>query len=209
MGEIYDLQDRIVKHYPKEIKRLEDKILALEKDIINLKENTKLNNENFSPMIINGVTYTEKAKAGQAILDMCANKKNADLEHIGKYRGFNLELEYYRGNSEFILVISNEYKYYISLGSDVYGNIQRIDNCLDKIAEELVPTKSQLENEKIQLKNAEIEAQKEFPQELELQEKQKRLDELNIKLNLNEKDKELFDDDIEEYRNKEKSEKER
>ena len=59
------------------------------------------------------------------------------------------------------------------------------------------------------LKNAEIEAQKEFPQELELQEKQKRLDELNIKLNLNEKDKELFDDDIEEYRNKEKSEKER
>ena len=209
MGEIYDLQDRIVKHYPKEIKRLEDKILAIEKDIINLKENTKLNNENFSPMIINGVTYTEKAKAGQAILDMCANKKNADLEHIGKYRGFNLELEYYRGNSEFILVISNEYKYYISLGSDVYGNIQRIDNCLDKIAEELVPTKSQLENEKIQLKNAEIEAQKEFPQELELQEKQKRLDELNIKLNLNEKDKELFDDDIEEYRNKEKSEKER
>ena len=192
MGEIYDLQDRIVKHYPKEIKRLEDKILAIENDIINLKENTKLNNENFSPMIINGVTYTEKAKAGQAILDMCANKKNADLEHIGKYRGFNLELEYYRGNSEFILVISNEYKYYISLGSDVYGNIQRIDNCLDKIAEELVPTKSQLENEKIQLKNAEIEAQKEFPQELELQEKQKRLDELNIKLNLNEKDKELL-----------------
>ncbi len=209
MGEIYDLQDRIVKHYPKEIKRLEDKILAIENDIINLKENTKLNNENFSPMIINGVTYTEKSKAGQAILDMCANKKNADLEHIGNYRGFNLELEYYRGNREFVLVISNEYKYYISLGSDVYGNIQRIDNCLDKIAEELASTKSQLENEKIQLKNAEIEAQKEFPQELELQEKQKRLDELNIKLNLNEKDKELFDDDIEECRNKEKSEKER
>ena len=80
------------------------------------------------------------------------------------------KLEYYRGNREFILVISNEYKYkyYISLGSDVYGNIQRIDNCLDKIAEELAPTKSQLENEKIQLKNAEIEAQKEFTQELEL-----------------------------------------
>lgn len=39
--------------------------------------------------------------------------------------------------------------------------------------------------------------------------KQKRLDELNIKLNLNEKDKELFNDDIEELRNKEKNEKER
>lgn len=209
MGEIYDLQDRIAKHYPKEIKRLEDKITAIKKDVENLKKNTKLNNENFSPMIINGITYNEKAKAGQAILDICANKKNADLEHIGNYRGFNLELEYYSGNKEFVIIIKNEYQYYTALGSDVYGNIQRIDNCLDKIAEELAPTKSQLENEKIQLKNAEIEVQKEFPQELELQEKQKRLDELNIKLNLNEKDKELFDDDIEECRNKEKNEKER
>lgn len=209
MGEIYDLQDRIAKHYPKEIKRLEDKITAIKKDVENLKKNTKLNNENFSPMIINGVTYTEKAKAGQAILDMCANKKNADLEHIGNYRGFNLELEYYSGNKEFVIIIKNEYQYYTALGNDVYGNIQRIDNCLDKIVEELDSTKAQLENEKLQLKNAEIEAQKEFPQELELQEKQKRLDELNIKLNLNEKDKEFFDDDIEECRNKEKNEKER
>ncbi len=209
MGEIYDLQDRIAKHYPKEIKRLEDKITAIKKDVENLKKNTKLNNENFLPMIINGVTYTEKAKAGQAILDMCANKKNADLEHIGNYRGFNLELEYYSGNKEFVVIIKNEYQYYTALGNDVYGNIQRIDNCLDKIVEELDSTKAQLENEKLQLKNAEIEAQKEFPKELELQEKQKRLDELNIKLNLNEKDKEFFDDDIEECRNKEKSEKER
>lgn len=192
MGEIYDLQDRIAKHYPKEIKRLEDKITAIKKDVENLKKNTKLNNENFSPMIINGVTYTEKAKAGQAILDMCANKKNADLEHIGNYRGFNLELEYYSGNKEFVIIIKNEYQYYTALGNDVYGNIQRIDNCLDKIVEELDSTKAQLENEKLQLKNAEIEAQKEFPQELELQEKQKRLDELNIKLNLNEKDKEFL-----------------
>ncbi len=209
MGEIYDLQDRIAKHYPKEIKRLEDKITAIKKDVENLKKNTKLNNENFSPMIINGITYTEKAKAGQAILDICANKKNADLEHIGNYRGFNLELEYYSGNKEFVIIIKNEYQYYTALGNDIYGNIQRIDNCIDKIVEELDSTKAQLENEKLQLKNAEIEAKKEFPQELELQEKQKRLDELNIKLNLNEKDKEFFDDDIEECKNKEKNEKER
>ncbi len=209
MGEIYDLQDRIAKHYPKEIKRLEDKITAIKKDVENLKKNTKLNNENFSPMIINGITYTEKAKAGQAILDICVNKKNADLEHIGNYRGFNLELEYYSGNKEFVIIIKNEYQYYTALGNDIYGNIQRIDNCIDKIVDELDSTKAQLENEKLQLKNAEIEAKKEFPQELELQEKQKRLDELNIKLNLNEKDKEFFDDDIEECKNKEKNEKER
>ncbi len=196
MGEKYDLQDRIAKHYPKEIKRLEDKIIAIEKDVKHLEENTKPNAEGFSPMIINGTTYTEKAKAGQAILDACNKKRNADLESIGNYRGFNLELEYSRFDSLFRLCIKNEYSYYIDLGSDVHGNIQRIDNCLDKIFEKIDPTKEQLENEKVQLKNAEVEVQKEFPQEQELQEKQKRLDELNIKLNLNEKDKEILGNEI-------------
>ena len=196
MGEKYDLQDRIAKHYPKEIKRLEDKIIAIEKDVKHLEENTKPNDEGFSPMIINGTTYIEKAKAGQAILDACNKKRNADLEPIGNYRGFNLELEYSRFDSLFRLCIKNEYSYYIDLGSDIHGNIQRIDNCLDKIFEKIEPTKEQLENEKVQLKNAEVEVQKEFPQEQELQEKQKRLDELNIKLNLNEKDKEILGNEI-------------
>jgi predicted RNase H-like nuclease (RuvC/YqgF family) len=96
------------------------------------------------------------------------------------------------------LKIKNEYSYYINLGSDIHGNIQRIDNCLEKISEKIQPTKEELENEKVQLSNAEKEAQKEFPQEHELQEKQKRLDELNIKLNLNEKEHELLDNEIDE-----------
>lgn len=196
MGEKYDLQDRIAKYYPKEIKRLEDKIVALENDTKHLKDYTKINENEFSPMVINNVTFNEKAKAGQAILDACNNKKNADLEYIGNYRGFNLELEYDRFSKLFKLKIKNEYSYYIELGNDVHGNIQRIDNCLEKISEQIEPTKAQLENEKVQLANAEKEVQKEFPQEQELQEKQKRLDELNIKLNLNEKEHELLDNDI-------------
>jgi N12 class adenine-specific DNA methylase len=198
MGQKYDLQDRIAKYYPKEIKRLEDKIIALEKDIKHLEENTKLNENEFSPMTINDITYNDKAKAGQAILDVCHNKRNADLEHIGNYRGFDLELEYNRFDKVFNLKIKNEYSYYINLGSDIHGNIQRIDNCLEKISEKIQPTKEELENEKVQLSNAEKEAQKEFPQEHELQEKQKRLDELNIKLNLNEKELELLDNEIDE-----------
>ena len=83
------------------------------------------------------------------------------------------------------------------IGNDIHGNIQRIDNCLEKIGEQIQPTKEQLENEKVQLHNAEIEVQKEFPQELELIEKQKRLDELNIKLNLNEKEHELLENEVE------------
>ena len=197
LGEKYDLQDRIAKFYPKEIKRLEDKIVALENDVKHLVENTKLNENEFSPMIINDIKYNDKASAGQAILNACQNKKNADLEYIGNYRGFDLELEYNRFDKLFNLRIKNEYNYFINLGNDIHGNIQRIDNCLEKIGEQIQPTKEQLENEKVQLHNAEIEVQKEFPQELELIEKQKRLDELNIKLNLNEKEHELLENEVE------------
>ena len=197
LGEKYDLQDRIAKFYPKEIKRLEDKIVALENDVKHLVENTKLNENEFSPMIINDIKYNDKASAGQAILNACQNKKNADLEYIGNYRGFDLELEYNRFDKVFNLRIKNEYNYFINLGNDIHGNIQRIDNCLEKIGEQIQPTKEQLENEKVQLHNAEIEVQKEFPQELELIEKQKRLDELNIKLNLNEKEHELLENEVE------------
>ena len=55
--------------------------------------------------------------------------------------------------------------------------------------------RDKLDNTKIQLENAKKEVEKEFPQEQELQEKQKRLNELNVELKLNEQDKELFSDD--------------
>ena len=206
LSQKYDLQDRINKYYPNELKRLEEKIVAIENDTKYLQENTKPNADGFSPMIINGVTYTEKADAGQAIIDTCQKKNNAELE----YRGFKMELEYNRIEKVFVMKLKNEYNYYVNLGNDVYGNIQRLDNCLDKISEKIKPTKEQLENEKVQLANAEREVQKEFPQEKELQEKQKRLDELNIKLNLNEKETELLGNDVDDEKSKpEKSDRER
>ena len=112
LGEKYDLQDRIAKFYPKEIKRLEDKIVALENDVKHLAENTRLNENEFSTMVINDIKYNDKASAGQAILNACQNKKNADLEYIGNYRGFDLELEYNRFDKVFNLRIKNEYSDY-------------------------------------------------------------------------------------------------
>ncbi len=209
MSQKYDLQDRIAKYYPKELKRLEGKIVALENDVEYLKANTIPNSNGFYDMKINDITYNEKDKAGQAIIDACSKKTNADDEFIGTYRGFNVELGYNRFDKVFTLNLKNNYNYHIVLGNDKYGNIQRIDNCLERIAEDIEPTKERLANEKLQLENAEKEVIKEFPQEQLLLEKQKRLDELNIELNLNEKEQEILESDVDDEKEEQNYKKDR
>lgn len=198
LSQIYDIEDRIAKYYPKEINRLKEKINAMEADVKQLEEKTIRNEEGFSVMQINGVNYNSKEDAGKAILEMCKNKNSAEEELIGSYRGFNLELGFNSYEKTFSLTIRNKYSYSIFLGSDIYGNIQRIDNALERINEDIPLVRDKLENELKQLENAKIEAQKEFPQEQELKEKLKRLDEVNVLLKLNEKDNELFDGEVEE-----------
>lgn len=196
LSQIYDIEDRIAKYFPKEINRLEEKIKAMECDSKILEENTPSDKEEFSTMSINDVEYSDKESAGKAILEMCKEKKNADNELIGIYKGFKLELGFNSYEKKFTLTMKNKYSYEIFLGGDIYGNIQRIDNCLSKIKENIPEIKERLENEKLQLENAKKEAQKEFPQEQELKDKMQRLEEVNILLKLNEKEHEIFDGEI-------------
>lgn len=196
LSQKYDLQDKLAKTYPFEISRLTDKLSNIEKDAQYVKDNPLQENQ-FEPMTLKGITYPEKADAGQALLNVCKAKTNADLEHIGNYRGFEMELEYNRFDKLFKLKLKKDYCYHIELGSDVHGNIQRIDNCLSKIEEMIEPTLNQLENIKQQVKTAEIEVQKEFPQEEILEQKQLRLNELNAKLNINDNEHEIFGDEKE------------
>ena len=59
LNQKYNLEDMIVKHYPIEIKRLEDKLSYVQEDIKNVQENTNIENEEkFSPMIFNGKQYS-------------------------------------------------------------------------------------------------------------------------------------------------------
>ena len=202
LSQKYDLQDKLAKTYPFEISRLTDKLNNIQNDFQFIKDNPLQENQ-FEPMTLNGITYPEKAGAGQALLNVCQKKTNADLEYIGNYRGFDMELEYNRFDKLFKLWLKREYSYDVELGNDIHGNIQRIDNCLSKIEEMIEPTKNQLENIKQQVKIAEIEVKKEFPQENILEQKQTRLNELNAKLNINENEHEIFEDEKEE--NQEKS----
>lgn len=197
-SQIYDLEDKITKSYPNQIKELEEKIKSLENDVEQLNFNTMPNEDGFCKMKIKNVDYTDKEQAGKAILEACKTKTNPDLETIGEYRGFKLKLGFNSIEKQFTMTMKNKYSYCIFLGNDIYGNITRINNALESIKEKIPDAKLRLEDIKKQLENAKIEVKKPFPQEEILKEKIKKLEEINILLKIDEKDKQVLDSSIEE-----------
>lgn len=195
LSNIYAMEDKVVKFYPNEIKRLEIRIQNIEDDISHLKLNTK-NIDDFQGMNIRGENIIEKKDAGQKIIDICKSMTNKDPIEIGEYKGFKMILSFDTFDRTFHLGMKNNLSYDVELGSDPFGNITRIDNVLNNISNKLESTKNNLEDTRKQFENAKQEIERPFPQEEELKQKSKRLDELNIQLNLNEKDKEIIDDGL-------------
>ena len=198
LSQIYDLESRISTVYPQKIKELEEVMQAYEFDKKYLEEHTITNEDGFSKMIIKGIEYTDKEQAGKALLKVCSTKQSKELEEIGEYRGFKLELGFDSLMREFTLNIKNKTNREINLGSDVYGNIRRIDNSLSDFDSYINDNKEEIEDLKKQLETAKIEVKKPFIKEDELKEKMKELDKLNISLNINEKDKQVLDTSNEE-----------
>lgn len=197
MNQIYNLEDQLVKYYPIEIKRLENKISNIEKDIKFVEENTFINNEeNFSIMILNEKKYVTKESAGKEILEICKNKEDTKTEEIGEYRGLKMSLSIDGFEKSFILELQGSHIYKLELGTDIYGNITRIDNAIGNINKELENAKLQLEEINKQFENAKETVKIPFNKEKELEEKTKELDEINIKLNLDKKENEILDDEI-------------
>ena len=79
-----------------------------------------------------------------------------------------------------------------SLGADVFGNITRLDNLVDGMVKELEAYREALQDTHNQLENAKAELETPFAKEGELVGKSERLKELNVLLNMDEKDKDLL-----------------
>ena len=202
MNQKYALQDKVIKHYPEEITRLNNKIAAMEEDTIKLQEYTKPNMDGFSPMIIDGKEYFEKADAGKKLLECTQLLKSMEVKEIGEYRGFKMEISFDSITRNIKLKLKNKFSYTIDLGVDANGNITRINNCLESISRDIPLEREKLDNTKLQLENAKVESQKEFPQEQELKEKQRKLDEINAELKINDDDHEILGDEQEEKEDK-------
>ena len=193
LSQKYALEDQIIKIIPQQIKANEERIKGYKADILKLAEFTKPNEDGFSHMIIEGMTYTDKKDAGTAIIDACRKMTNPDPVLIGQYRGFSMEIYFDTFSKEYKITLKNELRHTTSLGTDIFGNIQRLDNTLEAFPAKLKTCEEMLENSKIQLANAKIEVEKPFPKDEELKAKTARLDELNILLNMDHKDNEIVD----------------
>ena len=193
LSQRYALEDQIIKEFPQKIKSLEQRIEGFKADMAQLAQNTLPNEDGFSPMIMAGGTVTDKKAAGEAIIGLCKSMTNPDPIHIGEYRGFDMELFFDSFSREYKITLKHELRHTVTLGTDIFGNIQRLDNALNSFQEKLTACEAQLENTKVQLENAKLEVQKPFPQEEELKTKTARLNELNAMLNLDKRENEIVD----------------
>ena len=198
LSQRYALEDQIIKEFPQQISAYEQRIEAYREDMERLAENTKPNADGFSPMIVEGITFTEKKAAGSAILEACQNMTSPAAVPIGRYRGFAIELSFDTLTRNYKVSLIGSLTHTAVLGTDIFGNIQRMDNLLEGFEDQMHNTEAQLENVKVQLENAKAEVEKPFPQEEELQQKTARLNELNIKLNMDKRENEIVDGDRDE-----------
>lgn len=197
MSQQYDLEDRLLKHYPRSIQQHKERIAGYEADIARLSANTPEDKEVFPPMTVLGTTYTEKADAGKAIIGACHQIQDKNTMPIGSYRGFDMELSFSPFTGVYQLTMKGALSHSVTLGSDIHGNITRIDNLLSGLSDSCENVKQKLAEEQRQMEMAKAELGKPFPQEEELAAKNKRLAELNALLNLDQKDSVILDGDDE------------
>ena len=193
LSEHYDLEDRVLKYYPQTIKEYEERIAGYENDVALAEQHKPQGEDKFCPMTLKGVTYTEKAGAGEMLLAVCKENPLANPVEVGSYRGFRLEVFYDTVNTHYCLYLCGKTRHKVELGSDALGNLTRIENELAKLPAKLEATKTRKAEILEQLANAKSEVQKPFAFEDELKEKTDRLNALNIELNLDEKDTPVLD----------------
>ena len=174
LSEKYNLEDKIIKFYPQKIASLTNTIKALEQDLSTAKAHPKPVDDSFVGMEINGEYITEKADAGKAILESCKQMNSSDPIKIGKYRGFDMELQLNLTTHFYEVLLKSATTQKVSLGDDPNGNITRIDNAIGRIADHIENAKAELKNIQTQFETAQIEVQKPFAQEEELKAKTKR-----------------------------------
>ena len=191
LSQRYSMEDAISKTFPKSIAETQERLAGYGADIAAVKAHTAPNEDGFSPMTLAGKVYTEKKAAGAELLLLCQNMLTPEAMQIGTYRGLTLELSFDSFSQEYRLTMIGQLRHVVTLGTDVFGNIQRMDNLLESL-----PLKEQACREKLsdlhsQLETAKVEVLKPFPREEELQTKLARLEELNALLNMDKREPEV------------------
>ena len=178
----YTLEDNLARYFPREIAETKERIAALESDI-QTRDAHPVPADSFVGIELDGVRYTERIAAGEALLNLLLTVQDMEPVHVGKFRGFDVEISLAEFG-KYSLALKGATEHRIDLGSDALGNVLRIENTLTALDKKLDTNRSRLEDLERQTENARAELEKPLPQEAELAEKSARLIELNAELDM-------------------------
>jgi hypothetical protein len=186
----YTLQDKLRKELPAAVSALENRLSKLKADVGLRDKNSgdkdeKADKEKFPPMTINGTAYDKRDEAGTALMALTNVYHDAEPIKIGKYRGFDMAIEFSPHLSVHNLSLKGNGEYRITMSDSPSGNITKINNVLNGFEEKIAKTEEELKDCANQERLARIELEKPFAQEGELAEKSARLTQLNLELNIN------------------------
>ncbi|MDO4563866.1 MAG: helicase SNF2, partial [Clostridia bacterium] len=182
----YRLEDSLLRTFPEQIEQNKGFIAGFDADMATLAAHPHPP-DGFAGMEVKGDALTDKDNAGAAILEAFKDAKGLEPAPIGSYRGFAMSLTVEDFGRDFILTLKGQMTHRVSLGKDAKGNLIRIDNALNGMAERRHNVEDKLANLHAQMAAAKAEIGKPFPQEDELKEKSARLAELNAELNIDER----------------------
>ena len=182
----YRLEDNLLRYFPEQIEQNKGFIAGFEADMKTLAEHPHPT-DGFAGMTVRGDVLTDKENAGAALVDAFKEVKGLDPVPVGSYRGFQMSLILEDFGRDYVLTLKGQMTHRVTLGKDPRGNLTRIDNALNGMADRLTTVQSKLESLYSQMETAKQELGKPFPQEDELRVKSARLAELNIALNIDDK----------------------
>jgi hypothetical protein len=194
LSQRYDLEDKLLKKFPTEIKRLTERIAGYETDIAIVAAHPKAPEGEFVGMVVDGQAHTERKAAGTAILEACQAMTTPDPVPLGEYRGFPMMLSFNSFEKSYEVTLQGQISHKTPLGQDIGGNITRLDNLIGDFSAKQDNARATLESVRTQMENAKTAAEKPFPQETELAEKTARLADVNIALNLDKREIEVIAD---------------
>ena len=183
----FKLEDQILKQYPEEIRQAQERAKGYRADMA-LLEAHPLPKDGFVGMAIKGKRIADKEAAGKMLLEACRLSPH-DME-LGEYRGMKMTVDYDSYRQEVKLVLRGEMSHTVTMGTDVYGNLTRIENALANMPQKLEKAEERIAELERQTEQAKAELGKPFAQEKALEAKAARLAELNAALNIDEKRKE-------------------
>ena len=178
----YQLEDRLLQYYPREIAAAKAAITGCEADT-KTRDAHPAPVDRFAGIELQGLHYDERVAAGEALMQILPTIMDTEPVHVGSFRGFDVEVSLEQFGKH-VLTLKGALEHHVELGADARGNLSRIENALTALDKKLGALNTRLSDLERQVENAREELGKPFPQEDELREKSARLVELNAELDM-------------------------